>query len=313
MQVEPLALLIISLLGAVSGVLALLMPPEPRRQPWACTPALAASLGFAATGALSLAWPEASWLAVPAFTMAAAWGALALLRTGLLTALARALAAPRAQAILLALGGSGLAVFALYQIEQEHLSRPAEEEQLLNLLTASHPDLSSESFLAGKTEAGRVIPVYRLGQPDESEAVEMSADDSMLQRLGLTNQVIQTAPADGGYNCHGWVFAEGQGWVRGEDVPAILEDHRYQKKERPEPGDLALYCSGGAVTHSGIVRGVADDGSALVESKWGVLGRYIHRAGQHLSSTHQVTYYRTPRGNHGLKDLGSSDGPDVAE
>ena len=51
------------------------------------------------------------------------------------------------------------------------------------------------------------------------------------------------------------------------------------------------------IVHTGVVRGVLDDGTVMVESKFGLDGRYLHQPqGQPFSQT--WAYYRSARGGH---------------
>jgi hypothetical protein len=101
----------------------------------------------------------------------------------------------------------------------------------------------------------------------------------------------QARPADL-YNCHSYATTGGQGdlfdpFLR-ESHPHWLNNpmHRLtngpfaqlQAWQRVHPGDVIVYRSpDGKVTHTGVVRKVDEQGNpSLVESKFGVLGRYLH-------------------------------------
>ena len=66
--------------------------------------------------------------------------------------------------------------------------------------------------------------------------------------------------------------------MRGREVATLLADNGYQIVEHPAVNDVVVYRGGeGTILHTGMVRGVLDDGTVLVESKWGLEGRYLHR------------------------------------
>jgi hypothetical protein len=57
---------------------------------------------------------------------------------------------------------------------------------------------------------------------------------------------------------------------------------------------IIYYLSGDVVAHAGLVSGVLHDGTVLIESKWGIEGRYLHRPeDQPYSET--FAYYRSSR------------------
>ena len=152
---------------------------------------------------------------------------------------------------------------------------------------------------AVRTDTGRQVQLMRLVQEPDAVYPE---ETSYIRSLGLDNQVIQTGPQDDSYNCHGWVFAEGKGWVTGTSVDSILEDNQYHTISKPQPGDVVVFRNtAGQVTHSGMVRTVLDDGGILVESKWGLMGRYIHTLEQHAYRNHQPGFYRSNRMGHQLR------------
>src|SRR5262249_3395836 len=138
-------------------------------------------------------------------------------------------------------------------------------------------------------------------------AVDAGCEHRFLHGGNLDFNVIRTAPADGNYNCHGWVFTAGRYWVRGVFVERILKDNGYTVAPRVRSGDLAVCRNdSGEVTHTALVHSVGNNGQVLVESKWGRLGRYIHTPDQHAYRGQTVTYLRTSRGSHLLQGLGES-------
>jgi hypothetical protein len=84
-------------------------------------------------------------------------------------------------------------------------------------------------------------------------------------------------------------------------VKEILEDHGYTEVEQPQADDLVLYHDvSGEIVHCGLVRTASKDGLVLVESKWGVMGRFIHRP-EDCTHGDRCTYYRTLRSGHSLR------------
>jgi hypothetical protein len=161
-------------------------------------------------------------------------------------------------------------------------------------------ELDGPPSCLARTDAGCEIPLFSVSAADGVSA-ETEAHFIQGQRLG--RKLIQTGPADVGYNCHGWVFTGGRYWVRGGCVDAILAENGYQPTAAPLPGDVAVFRDAtGAVTHTGVVRGTAE-GAVLIESKWGAMGRYIHTADDHAYRAHKVSYYHSGRGGHLLRGL----------
>jgi hypothetical protein len=74
----------------------------------------------------------------------------------------------------------------------------------------------------------------------------------------------------------------------------ILADNGYRQVKSPQPGDVIVYRDlTRQIVHTGLVRMALEDGLVLVESKWGISGRYIHKPeGQFYSQSYE--YYRQP-------------------
>src|SRR5262249_8786960 len=114
-------------------------------------------------------------------------------------------------------------------------------------------DETSPPVVVATTDAGRSIPLLQVS----ADTVAASSDEEArsLKDLRLHSKVIQTGPPDVRFNCHGWVFGDGRGWIRGKVVDTILQDNSYRVVENPLPGDVAVFRNElGEVTHSGIVR-----------------------------------------------------------
>jgi hypothetical protein len=154
------------------------------------------------------------------------------------------------------------------------------------------------------TDRGRAVRLFRLPEASQRSEVVTAGEAALLANQELMDETIRVAPADPGYNCHGWVFAGGRFWVKGEDVDLLLHDNGYRHVTVPQVDDVVVYRDGeGRVVHSGVVRAVGRDGLVLVESKWGRLCRFIHTPacypGRH-------SYYRTARGGHEVRGLGTA-------
>jgi hypothetical protein len=142
------------------------------------------------------------------------------------------------------------------------------------------------------------VPVGARG-PEDLSATEQRA----MHVPALTGKWIRTGEPDDLSNCHGWVFAGGRYLLLGHKVDVILSDNGYEAVAAPAAGDVCVYRGpDGQVTHTGLVRAVLDDGTVLVESKWGRLGVYLHGVGESCYGT-QFTYHRTARGGHLLSGL----------
>jgi hypothetical protein len=151
---------------------------------------------------------------------------------------------------------------------------------------------------AGVTDLGREVELYRW-KPDtdhDKDLIRALVNGVVVQGLPAT---IQRADYDTRSNCHGWVFTSGRFLLKGDGVARILEDNGYQVVTDPQSGDVVIYRINGSeeISHTGLVQGVLGDGTVIVESKWSVGGRYLHRP-QDQPYSPVFTYYRTTRQNH---------------
>ncbi len=151
-----------------------------------------------------------------------------------------------------------------------------------------------------RTDKGRLVPLYSAqdGGPDVLD------EPILIRHFAETASVIRTAKADLSYNCHGWVFTGGKGWVTPQGVESILCDNDYHEVDRPSAGDLIVYYEGGEIEHTGVVRVAEADGLVLVESKWGWEGRFIH-APENQPCGNEFRYYHSDRSGHHLRNLGA--------
>jgi hypothetical protein len=229
---------------------------------------------------------------------------LAVLRSPLPGQLLQLSARPMGQAGLLTLIGVGLMGYGFYRIEADLSDHLAESDQLFQSLTRE-VDFNPSPSLMVQTDRGTTVELWT-PTSDSIEDLQSFSEQEYLRRMHLEASLIQTGPADGDYNCHGWVFTGGRSWIRGQSVEAILQDNGYRETKRPMIGDLCIYRDNrGEVAHSAIVRGLGEKGVVLLESKWGKLGRYIHMAHEnHAYTGHDHRYYRSSRsGGHLLRGL----------
>ena len=164
----------------------------------------------------------------------------------------------------------------------------------------SIPMLERDTNSPLTTDRGRCIPLLKVPASECVATPErLAKQDRLLTRHELHDCVIYVPGGWQHCNCHGYVFTGGQFCLSGQDVDAILEDNGYQPVSRVQANDVAVYRdSSGRITHTGIVRGLAGDQVILVESKWGLAGRFIHPHDRHPYNDHQCTFYRSPRAGH---------------
>lgn len=147
-------------------------------------------------------------------------------------------------------------------------------------------DLPGEALL---TDKGRLVPVF------QARLLNSLAGYSEFNAVAFDDQRIERAPSDSRSNCHGWVFTGGHYLLKGNGVEMILADNDYRLVEQPQPGDVIVYRDiVNLIVHSGLVRAAFPDGLVLVESKWGLEGRYLHRP-EDQDYSGSFTYYRSPR------------------
>jgi hypothetical protein len=153
------------------------------------------------------------------------------------------------------------------------------------------------------TDKGRRVPLYAPRANPEERLPAVETESRMIDTYFPGQRILRTGPADLRYNCHGWVFADGDVWVQDDDVPMILEDNGYRPVRGPARGDLALWVvPGGRIIHSGVVREVTEAGVILIEGKWGETGRYLHTADAQPYGS-EVHFARSDRKGHRLAGL----------
>ena len=136
------------------------------------------------------------------------------------------------------------------------------------------------------TDKGRLVPVYRARLADNLPPYIETLEGA------FTNRRITRSGRDAKTNCHGWVFTGGQYLLMGQNVDVILADNGYYIVNHPQEGDIIIYRNAfKQILHTGLVRSAWDDGTVLIESKWGIDERFVHLPeDQHYSQ--QFTYYR---------------------
>lgn len=153
------------------------------------------------------------------------------------------------------------------------------------------------------TDRGRPVVLFTTANRPASAYATRLWEETALKTRSLSLQVIKTAGADSCANCHGWVFAGGDFVIQNEQVHSILEDNGYLPVSIPQAGDLIIYrTETGQIIHSGIVRLSSHDPLMLVESKWGMFGRYVHHPDNQPYGTN-YTFYRSQRRGHTLHGL----------
>lgn len=176
-----------------------------------------------------------------------------------------------------------------------------------NLSVPSAENLTEVAEIELLTDRGERIPAYRFANSDNVSENKLA---SQLEKCSPINSqaVIMQAPAGIRTNCHGWVFAEGKYIIRGEAVDRILQDNGYRTVTEPQPGDLIVYRdANNGILHTGVVKATGADGFSLIESKWGLHGRYLHEPEQQ-SYSDRFAYYRSPRPGHQLSEAGKNAG-----
>ena len=237
---------------------------------------------------------------VPLVLLSSFFGVVAFVRTPLADVLARRIGdVPRwgwVPSTCLVVLGLGLVGWQFYALDRERTKELADGDAAL---AEGRRGVEPVPGWVVWTDKGRGVQMMRSLDDPESVA---EAEPTYIHSLGLDYQVIQTAPADVSYNCHGWVFNEGKGLISGESVDTILADNRYRIVPKPGVGDLVVFRdSAGKVSHSALVRALLDDGGPLLESKWGVMGRYIHTLEHHAYQADEATFYTCLRAGHRLR------------
>lgn len=149
-----------------------------------------------------------------------------------------------------------------------------------------------------RTDRGTPIRLWQLHEP----MPWIQKEAAMLESV-YAAQVIRLGAIDTTHTCHGWTFTGGKYLVSGHDIDLILKENGYAEVTEPAPGDVIIYRDeDGQVMHSGVVRVADGKGLTMIESKWDLLGRYLH-APDVQPYSQQFTYYRSSRSGHLLAGL----------
>ena len=190
----------------------------------------------------------------------------------------------------LAMGG-----WASYRLQSELAPR----DWNAGVTAARALQLLPETQYVGISDRGREIPLFRSASVsiDPRQAYHL---EHQAQRPDRKNAVIARGVPDADSNCHGWVFAGGEFLLDAPGLTVILEDNGYAPCSAPQAGDVVVYFDHGDVpVHTGVVSGLLHDGTVIVESKWGIDGRYLHRP-EDQPYSNSFAFYRSQRGGNGI-------------
>jgi hypothetical protein len=207
---------------------------------------------------------------------------------------------------LLAIAGLSLVVISVLVFERADADIATLDTKQLEATRLRGPVVPSTRGKA-VTDKGTLIVLHELVTP-RSDSDLLTEEERLLHNARLDDQVIRRGKADGVSNCHGWVFAHGRFILGHDSVELILDENGYTETHEPEPGDVVVYGSRGAISHTGIVRYVTEGLPVIVESKWGALGVFIHPADRTPYGT-QYSFYRSHRQGHLLAGLGDANTP----
>jgi hypothetical protein len=201
----------------------------------------------------------------------------------------------RPAAWLLLASSIGLTCWSSHQF-QEGMKPPAKRSLTLNIAPGNRCQQVLE-FVA-LTDGNHPIKVFRINQAADSVDSEVPEEGETIEFNG---NMIQRAPAGPLANCHGWVFLDAQYLISGDEVQRILDDNGYEVVEEAVAGDVIIYRGDNRnILHSGLVRGVLNDGTTIIESKWGIEGVFLH-CPQDTPYATNFDYYRSPRPTHRIK------------
>lgn len=213
-------------------------------------------------------------------------------------AVAIRLARPRVAGVIVsAAAAGGLAV------EGWRYDRGSEElaNQAFESTDRETPPATAVAAVRAYTDRGTGVPVR---VPIDPRTPTEAADDERQVDAVIqwSDKWIRRGPPTDHSNCHGWVFTGGQFNLSGEQVDAILTENGYEKVDKPQAGDVAVYRADTLLRHTGVVQAVLPDGTVLVESKWGWTGVFLHAAGDSPYGR-EYEFRRSPRAGHLLAGL----------
>jgi hypothetical protein len=168
----------------------------------------------------------------------------------------------------------------------------------------------SENEFYALTDLGEKIDLFNFSV--ESQLFEEYSKDFDVRFPTFTSTLIHRGEADSSSNCHGWVFTGGRFLLRGVGVERILQGNGYSVVSTPSAGDIVIYRNeSGNILHTGLVQGVLNEGTVIIESKWGTDQRFLHLPEDQPYST-SFAYYRSDRTGH-LIDVRKSSGLDIQD
>jgi hypothetical protein len=168
------------------------------------------------------------------------------------------------------------------------------------------PETEEDAGVSALTDRGTPIRLMRACAPRLTEEIQ-AFEREALAAMRRSGKVIRREPADDRSNCIGWVFTGGRYWMGDDQVDTILDENGYQKVSTAAVGDLVIYRdSADMACHVAVVRALCDDGTVLVEGKWGWMGTFLHRT-EDSPYTDNFAYYRSPRAGHLLRGLSAAE------
>jgi hypothetical protein len=287
----------------VIGAAHSLMPWRPRVVRW-LTSLTALAVALAVAGVASF-----TALSVVALIIAAAFGAVRVVRSPLAIRLATATTAivksPAFGWCFIGIAGVALTALGALGIDQNFdVAELQDVSHVQDMVTM--PAFGPEPAAFAQSDCGSAIALMAAADerdPDQLRTVELQ----ILEGQHWNDCVIRRRPATDNCNCHGWVFTGGRYWVRPDEVEAILSENGYEPVTTPRPGDLTVYRnSGEEICHTAIVRAIMDDGVPMVEGKWGWMGVFLHRVGDSCYGKN-FTYYHSERAGHLLAGLPAAE------
>jgi hypothetical protein len=217
-----------------------------------------------------------------------------------LTSVGHRLQKPRLAWGLVALAGFGVLGFEFSRFDVAEVADLNAHEAWLKLQEVT--PYTADDSRAAKTDRGSIIHLLTTA---EAKTVDLlfATETQTLQSTRLDDYVIRRGPPDDNSNCHGWVFTGGKYAIRGHEVDTILVENEYQPSTIPRAGDLCVYRNeSNLILHTALVRSVFDDGTILVESKWGHLGVFLHSV-QHSVYGMHFNFYHSVRSTHLLNSI----------
>ncbi|AWM40891.1 hypothetical protein GobsT_05450 [Gemmata obscuriglobus] len=205
---------------------------------------------------------------------------------------------------------AGLAVVIGAAVWFDFADQQLTEDQTLDLevVLGRQPNRPTERASA-TTDRGTPVVLKEPQSPRAPETLS-SPEERLLRDTKLDDQVIRHAGPSDEFNCHGWVFTGGKFLLSPDDVELILKENGYAEVAQPQPGDVVVYRNNGTVSHTALVRYVAEGQPVLVEGKWGTMGLFLHPVDKSPYGT-ALTYHRSARRGHLLTGIGGA-GSDAA-